>query len=121
MTPTAIRGRTGTAALLCSLSLLAACASDPPAPAAQPSAAPVAATPPAAPRQAAPAPAAVARQAPAPARPVDPFADPSNPLSKRSVFYDYDESTVKAEYRPVVEAHAKYLRANPAAHINVEG
>ena len=37
--------------------------------------------------------------------------DPSNILSKRSVYYDYDSSIIKNEYRPLVQAHALYLRA----------
>ena len=47
--------------------------------------------------------------------------DPNNILSKRSVYYDFDKSDVKAEYRPMVEAHARYLRENPGAQVTVEG
>src|SRR6185295_11390518 len=51
----------------------------------------------------------------------NPLNDPSNLLSKRSVFYDYDDYGVKAEYRPTVEAHGAYLKSHPAAVIQVEG
>jgi peptidoglycan-associated lipoprotein len=40
---------------------------------------------------------------------------------KRSVYYDFDQSNVKSEFRPVIEANAKYLSANRAVAITVEG
>src|SRR5262245_48309454 len=62
----------------------------------------------------------------APVKPVDPSAqsrgvspdqlgssaltDPKNILSKRSIFFDYDSNLVKDEYKPVVQAHARYLQ-----------
>jgi peptidoglycan-associated lipoprotein len=53
-----------------------------------------------------------------------PFAalkDPSNILSKRSVYFDFDKFNVRDEYRPLVEAHAKFLRDNPTAKMLVQG
>jgi peptidoglycan-associated lipoprotein len=53
-----------------------------------------------------------------------PFAalkDPNNILSKRSIFYDLDQFDVKGEYRPLVEAHAKFLRENPTAKMLIQG
>jgi peptidoglycan-associated lipoprotein len=47
--------------------------------------------------------------------------DPSNILSKRSIYYDLDKYDVKDEYRALVEAHAKYLRENPSARILIQG
>ncbi|HZO00604.1 MAG TPA: peptidoglycan-associated lipoprotein Pal [Burkholderiales bacterium] len=47
--------------------------------------------------------------------------DPANPLSKRSIFFDYDKFEVKDEYRSLVEAHARYLRDNPNAKMLVQG
>src|SRR5258705_1043184 len=38
-----------------------------------------------------------------------PLDDPNSALSKRSVFYDFDKSDVASQYRPLVEAHARYL------------
>jgi peptidoglycan-associated lipoprotein len=49
------------------------------------------------------------------------LTDPRNPLSKRSVYYDYDSFVVKDEFRPLIEAHGRYLRDNKAAHIVVQG
>src|SRR5262249_27178310 len=47
--------------------------------------------------------------------------DPNNILSKRSVFFDYDKYEIKAEYKGLVEAHAKYLRDNPGAKMLIQG
>lgn len=51
----------------------------------------------------------------------NPLKDPNNILSKRSVYYDFDKSDVKAEYTPMVEAHAKYLTGNKGAKVAVQG
>jgi len=47
--------------------------------------------------------------------------DPRNILSKRNIYFDYDQFTVKDEYRPIVEAHAKYLQANRSARAILQG
>ncbi len=51
----------------------------------------------------------------------NPLKDPRNPLSRREIFYDYDSFTVKDEYKPLLEAHAAYLKNNRNARIKVEG
>lgn len=51
----------------------------------------------------------------------DPFNDPANPLSKRSIFFDFDSFTIRDEFRPVIEAHAKYLVANRTRKIVIQG
>jgi peptidoglycan-associated lipoprotein len=51
----------------------------------------------------------------------DPLNDPASPLARRSVYFDFDSFTIKDEYRPVVEAHAKYLVANKARKVVVQG
>ena len=61
----------------------------------------------------------VAKPQPAPGK--SPLTDPNNILSKRSIFYDYDSDVIKDEYRPMLEAHAKYLNANPNARMLVQG
>ena len=50
-----------------------------------------------------------------------PLTDPNNILSKRSVYFDYDSFVVKDEYRPLVEAHARYLQQNRNARVTVQG
>jgi peptidoglycan-associated lipoprotein len=47
--------------------------------------------------------------------------DPNNILSKRNIYFDYDQFTIKDEYRPLIEAHAKYLQANRAARAVIQG
>jgi len=47
--------------------------------------------------------------------------DPNSILSKRSIFYDYDSDAIKDEYRPMLQAHAKYLADNPNARMLVQG
>ena len=47
--------------------------------------------------------------------------DPSSPLAKRSVYFDYDQFVIKDEYKPLVEAHAKYLQANRTLRITIQG
>jgi peptidoglycan-associated lipoprotein len=52
---------------------------------------------------------------------VSPLKDPKSVLSKRSVYFDYDSYVVKDEFRPLVEAHAKYLQANRGARMTIQG
>jgi peptidoglycan-associated lipoprotein len=47
--------------------------------------------------------------------------DPRDAYAKRSVYYEFDGYDVKSEYRPLVEAHAQYLKQNPSARITIEG
>ena len=51
----------------------------------------------------------------------NPLKDPGNILSKRSVYYDYDSTLVKDEYKPLVTAHARYLVQNRAARMTIQG
>ena len=51
----------------------------------------------------------------------NPLKDPNNVLSKRSIYFEFDRFDVKDEYRPLVEAHAKYLRENPGAKVLIQG
>ncbi len=53
--------------------------------------------------------------------PGDPLKDPSSPLAKRSVFFEFDRDDIKAEYRPMLEAHAKYLAQNQAKKMLIQG
>lgn len=50
-----------------------------------------------------------------------PLKDPNNILSKRNIYFDYDSDAVKAEYRPIIEAHAKYMQANANAKMILQG
>lgn len=37
------------------------------------------------------------------------------------IFFDYDRSEIKAEFRALLQAHVSYLAANPAAKVTIEG
>ena len=61
-----------------------------------------------------------------PTQPTQPMArneltDPSSPLSKRSVYFDYDSNAVKDEYRGLVTAHSRYLADKRDSRIRIEG
>jgi peptidoglycan-associated lipoprotein len=56
-----------------------------------------------------------------PAIAANPLTDPKNILSKRSVYFDFDSNVVKDEFRPVVQAHARYMVEKKDAKIRVEG
>ena len=59
--------------------------------------------------------------APATDQQANPLKDPNNILSKRSIFYDYDKYDVKDEYKPLLQAHAKYLAQNQNAKMLIQG
>lgn len=48
------------------------------------------------------------------------FDNPESLLSKRVIYFDFDRSEVKAEYRPIVAAHAAYLAAHNSARATLE-
>ena len=51
----------------------------------------------------------------------NPLKDPNNILSKRNIYFAFDSDAVKPEFRPVLEAHAKYLLANTSAKVILQG
>ena len=53
--------------------------------------------------------------------PKDPFTDPNNPLSHRSIYFAFDSYDVSPEYAAIVEAHAKWLVAHPDVSIVIQG
>jgi peptidoglycan-associated lipoprotein len=52
---------------------------------------------------------------------ISPLKDPKNILSKRSVYFEYDSDRIRDEFRPVVQAHAKYLADNAGAKMLIQG
>jgi peptidoglycan-associated lipoprotein len=91
-----------------SLSLLAACSSTKPAAtqAAQPAA------------QEAPK---TAEQPAGQAAALDPLKDPNSPLAKRSIYFDFDKSVVKDEFKPTIEAHSGYLGQHGDRKVQIQG
>jgi len=51
----------------------------------------------------------------------DPLTEPGSILSRRSVFFDYDQFTVKEEFKPVVSAHANYISQNRGRRMTIQG
>jgi len=49
------------------------------------------------------------------------FDNPESLLSKRVVYFDFDKSTVRPEYRGIVSAHAAYAKAHSSARVTLEG
>jgi len=47
--------------------------------------------------------------------------DPKSILSKRSVFFDYDQYVIKDEFKALVEAHTKFLVANAQIKMLIQG
>lgn len=96
--------------------LLSACGSKPLAPSETATPAPVPQA--TAPQQTAPQ---VAKPA-TPAKVLPAHLDPASLISKeRSVYFALDNYSVEPKFLPTMEAHGKYLAANPALHIRVEG
>jgi len=51
----------------------------------------------------------------------NPLRDPNSPLSKRSIYFDFDSFVVKYAYKPLVESHARYLASNRNAKLTIQG
>jgi peptidoglycan-associated lipoprotein len=51
----------------------------------------------------------------------NPLKDPSNVLSKRSIYFELDSNIVKEEFKPLVAAHARYLQQNRGQKMTVQG
>ena len=94
--------------------LLAACGSQPPAP--EQNAAGVESR----------SPTKVREVTPVTAGSVDEFTpeelkNPKSILAKRSVYFDYDQYVIKDEFKPLIEAHAKFLAKNPKYKTLIQG
>jgi peptidoglycan-associated lipoprotein len=51
----------------------------------------------------------------------NPLKDPASILSKRTIYFDFDSSAIRDEFRPLVEAHAQYLKDNKQAKTILQG
>jgi peptidoglycan-associated lipoprotein len=51
----------------------------------------------------------------------NPLKDPKNILSKRSIYFEFDSFVVVDQYKPTVEAHAKYLAGSRPAKVTLQG
>lgn len=41
--------------------------------------------------------------------------------TQRSIYFDFDSTSVRAEFDPVIQAHARYLAKNPKSRLRVDG
>jgi peptidoglycan-associated lipoprotein len=99
--------------LLCSAVLLAACSSTPTTPAPTASMATAAPTAPTTPKPTAGTMAPTSLPA---------HLDPKSAISTdRSVYFDFDDYSIKKEYGPLIERHGRYLASNPRLAIRIEG
>ena len=51
----------------------------------------------------------------------DPLDDPSSPLSRRVIYFEFNSAEVAPEDRAIVSAHAEYLASHPQAQVTLEG
>ena len=51
----------------------------------------------------------------------DPLNDPSSPLAKRSIYFDFDSFVIRDDFRGTVEAHARYLGADKNRRVLIQG
>lgn len=51
----------------------------------------------------------------------NPLDDPDSLLAERVIYFDFDQSTIREEYRAVIAAHADYLAGNSGATVTLEG
>lgn len=52
---------------------------------------------------------------------VSPFDDPASPLSRKSVFFDFDKYTLSPADTAIVTAHGKYISTHSTAKVRLEG
>ena len=50
-----------------------------------------------------------------------PLDDPASPLSRRTIYFEFDSYEVKAADRELIQAHARYLAQNPGEKVVLEG
>ncbi len=47
--------------------------------------------------------------------------EPDSLLAQRSIYYMFDSFEIQAEYKPILEAHSKFLADNPSFRVRIEG
>lgn len=47
--------------------------------------------------------------------------NPDSLLNQRLIYFEFDRSNVRSQFRPIIEAHSEYLRANSSARVILEG
>jgi peptidoglycan-associated lipoprotein len=47
--------------------------------------------------------------------------DPNSPLYTKTIYFDFDQSTIRGEYIEILRAHASYLIGSPSTTVLIEG
>lgn len=47
--------------------------------------------------------------------------DPNSPLAQRVIYFEYDSAEITMDGQDLLAHHARYLVANPAVHVTLEG
>lgn len=50
-----------------------------------------------------------------------PWEDPSNPLYKRTIYFDYDSAEIKPAYLDLIRTHSAYLGTTSSQRVTLEG
>jgi peptidoglycan-associated lipoprotein len=53
--------------------------------------------------------------------PLSPLDDPSSPLYRKVVYFDYDSAEIQPQYLDLLRVHANYLYRTPGAAVTLEG
>lgn len=51
----------------------------------------------------------------------NPLDDPNSLLSTKTIYFEFDQSTIRSEFVDVLRAHAGYLNTNSSARVRIEG
>ena len=51
----------------------------------------------------------------------NPLDDPNSLLSTKTIYFDFDQSTIRSEFVDVLRAHAAYLNTNRTVSVLIEG
>jgi peptidoglycan-associated lipoprotein len=54
-------------------------------------------------------------------KPLSPLDDPSSPLYRKVVYFDYDNAEIQPQYLDLLRVHANYLYRTPGATVTLEG
>jgi peptidoglycan-associated lipoprotein len=66
-------------------------------------------------------PTAVTTTTPLETQPRSPLDDPSSPLYRKVIYFDYDTAEIQPRYIDLLRVHAGYLYQKPGASVTLEG
>ncbi|MCG6966713.1 MAG: peptidoglycan-associated lipoprotein Pal [Chromatiaceae bacterium] len=51
----------------------------------------------------------------------NPLDNPNSPLYTKTIYFDFDQSTIRSDFIDVLRAHAAYINSNRSATVLIEG